>query len=209
MNIDQRLSIVELACEMFASEGLRAVRMDDIAQRAGVSKRTLYEEFADKNELINLAMRHYFKRLDDENREIAMKSPNVVIAMIDIMINITKHSETSWRLQNSLQRFNNDIYEQIFIKRNENHQNFIDALHDAVGQGLLIPEINMELSVRLLHHIGFSIIHNDAKLVLPEGVTPQNAFLELTINFMRGISTQKGIQMIDEYIDEKLKNKKI
>lgn len=42
--------------QMFATQGIKSVRMDDIAQHLGVSKRTLYELFGDKEGLLYLAM---------------------------------------------------------------------------------------------------------------------------------------------------------
>ena len=45
--------IKEKSKELFFSYGLKSVSMDDIAKKAGVSKRTIYEFFEDKNELVN------------------------------------------------------------------------------------------------------------------------------------------------------------
>ena len=50
----QRDYIIDRATQMFVSQGIKSVRMDDIAQSLGVSKRTLYEMFGDKEELIYL-----------------------------------------------------------------------------------------------------------------------------------------------------------
>jgi len=44
--------IVERTMRMFVSHGIRAVRMDDVAQQLGVSKRSLYELFGDKEGLL-------------------------------------------------------------------------------------------------------------------------------------------------------------
>ena len=41
--MDQKERIIEQAMHMFVSQGIKSVRMDDIAQQLGVSKRTLYE----------------------------------------------------------------------------------------------------------------------------------------------------------------------
>ena len=46
--MSQRDYIIDKATEMFVSQGIKSVRMDDIAQSLGVSKRTLYEMFGDK-----------------------------------------------------------------------------------------------------------------------------------------------------------------
>lgn len=57
--MDQKERIVAQAMQMFVSQGIKAVRMDDIAQQLGVSKRTLYELFGDKESLLYLAMEHF------------------------------------------------------------------------------------------------------------------------------------------------------
>ena len=54
--MDQKERIIEQAMHMFVSQGIKSVRMDDIAQQLGVSKRTLYELFGDKEGLLYLAM---------------------------------------------------------------------------------------------------------------------------------------------------------
>lgn len=60
--MDQKERIIEQAMHMFVSQGIKSVRMDDIAQQLGVSKRTLYELFGDKEGLLYLAMDRYFEK---------------------------------------------------------------------------------------------------------------------------------------------------
>ena len=49
---DNKRRIVETASQLFNSRGLRGVTMDDIANTLHISKRTLYETFANKEELL-------------------------------------------------------------------------------------------------------------------------------------------------------------
>ena len=49
---DVRVHIVEVATKMFHHQGLRGVTMDDIAHELTMSKRTLYQIFADKEQLL-------------------------------------------------------------------------------------------------------------------------------------------------------------
>lgn len=56
MTPPQKGRIIDQAMQMFVSQGIKSVRMDDIAQQLGVSKRTLYEMFGDKEGLLYLAM---------------------------------------------------------------------------------------------------------------------------------------------------------
>lgn len=60
--MDQKERIIEQAMHMFVSQGIKSVRMDDIAQQLGVSKRTLYELFGDKEGL--LLVDDYLKRYE-------------------------------------------------------------------------------------------------------------------------------------------------
>jgi AcrR family transcriptional regulator len=47
-----RARITEQAKQAFSAYGIKAVRMDDIAAAEGISKRTLYELYADKEALL-------------------------------------------------------------------------------------------------------------------------------------------------------------
>ena len=48
--------IIRTTQDLITRNGIRAVRVDEIAQRLGISKRTLYEMFADKNDLISACL---------------------------------------------------------------------------------------------------------------------------------------------------------
>src|SRR5262245_56345192 len=63
------LQILEAAAQLFAKHRYHEVRMDDIADQAGVAKGTLYRYFHDKEELyLGLAI-HGLERLYEESRE--------------------------------------------------------------------------------------------------------------------------------------------
>lgn len=51
-----RAEIIHATQELITRNGIRAVRVDEIAQKLGISKRTLYEMFADKNDLVNACL---------------------------------------------------------------------------------------------------------------------------------------------------------
>jgi AcrR family transcriptional regulator len=62
--LETRKRILEIATEQFARYGVRAVTMEDIARQAGVSKKTIYQEFSDKKDLVKEA----FEKILDEDR---------------------------------------------------------------------------------------------------------------------------------------------
>ncbi|HCD88791.1 MAG TPA: TetR/AcrR family transcriptional regulator, partial [Algoriphagus sp.] len=51
--METREKILDVAIEQFSRYGVRNTTMDDIARMMGISKKTLYQEFKDKKELVN------------------------------------------------------------------------------------------------------------------------------------------------------------
>lgn len=62
--METRNRILELAMEQFSRYGVRTVTMEDLARLAGVSKKTIYQEFADKKDLV----REAFEKILEEDR---------------------------------------------------------------------------------------------------------------------------------------------
>ena len=54
--------IIAESTDLFVRYGVKSVRMDDIASRLGVSKRTIYELFGDRESLIQTCVEHFYDR---------------------------------------------------------------------------------------------------------------------------------------------------
>ena len=59
--------IVAQSTNLFVRNGVKSVRMDDIASRLGVSKRTIYELFGDRESLIVECVRHFYASQDEKH----------------------------------------------------------------------------------------------------------------------------------------------
>ena len=88
-----KVKIVEIAGEMFKQHGFKAVKMDVVAQKLCISKRTLYEIFPNKEEIIMEAVKMNFEH-DREMYEKAMRNNNdlmdVIIELLSLHINEAK-----------------------------------------------------------------------------------------------------------------------
>ncbi len=82
---------------MFVSQGIKSVRMDDIAQQLGVSKRTLYELFGDKESLLYLAMEHFFRVQAVERAAASAGARNVLEAMFMVLGGVMDNAEVIQR----------------------------------------------------------------------------------------------------------------
>src|SRR3978361_1963154 len=71
--------------ELFLSAGIKSVTMDDIAKHLGMSKKTIYQFFKDKNELVIALVTKKLKEDEDQMEAIISKSANVIEEMINMM----------------------------------------------------------------------------------------------------------------------------
>ena len=114
----QREYIIERASEMFVANGIKSVRVDDIAHDLGMSKRTLYEMFGDKEELLYLCMLHF---LDKQRKEVNISTKDTTATILEIVLqgflNMMQYSEVNHRIMNNLQRFYPKIFTRIQIGR--------------------------------------------------------------------------------------------
>ena len=65
--LDIRESILEASYGLFHKYGIRSVSMDDIARELTISKKTIYQYFKDKDDLVSTVTK---KQMDMERREI-------------------------------------------------------------------------------------------------------------------------------------------
>ena len=207
MSIIQKDIIAEKAMEMFTKQGIKAVRMDDIARSVGVSKRTIYEIFGDKEELVFQALKLHFGKMVAKHRETIRTSDNILEGLFLVIQDVVVESETNWRIRNSLKRFYPSIDERLEKDDIEQRRAELKSrLEIGVKDGLLVDGVNLDLAIAMLYYIATGIVDGSDRIDLPKNISCVDAFREVVINFLRGISTPKGIEVIDN-IANKFKNK--
>lgn len=208
--MNQKERIVEQAMQMFVSQGIKSVRMDDIAQQLGVSKRTLYELFGDKEGLLYLAMDHYFEQSRLERAAACSEARNVLEAMFMVLGGVMDNAVVIQRLMNNLRKFYPAVYEKMVREGSaKSRRDLQDMLEKGIADGLFVGTINLDLAISVLYYTASALtVRRD--LILPEGMAEREAFVQIISNFFRGISTAKGLQLIDDYLEcyEPAKNRK-
>lgn len=194
----QKERIIEQAMQMFVSQGIRAVRMDDIAQQLGVSKRTLYELFGDKESLLYLAVDCYFEQMRRRRAAASAGARNVLEAMFMVLGCVMDHADHSRRLLESLRKFYPAVYEKALRESTARGRDDLRRmLETGIAQGLFIDTFNLDLAISVLYYTASAISERQG-LLLPEGMSVRDAFVQIISNTFRGLSTPKGMQLIDE-----------
>ncbi|MEO6831158.1 MAG: TetR/AcrR family transcriptional regulator, partial [Chitinophagaceae bacterium] len=82
--MDVLTKILSVATESFRQFGFKTITMDDIARKAGVSKKTLYQHFASKSEVVKAAMVWHQQQLQDYFIDIINNSENAVEGLVRV-----------------------------------------------------------------------------------------------------------------------------
>ncbi|MBS1533132.1 MAG: TetR/AcrR family transcriptional regulator [Bacteroidetes bacterium] len=199
MSNSQTDRILDGSGELFLQAGIKSVTMDDIAKHLGMSKKTIYQFFKDKNELVLGLVKKRLKDDEDEMSEILAKSGNV----IEEMINMMKCSEEIFARANpivihDLQKYHPEAW-KVFqeFKAGVIVRTLEELLSKGIRQGYIRPEIDVKVIARirvLQVEAGF----NAAVFPLSE-FNPWKVQRELMDHFNYGICTMKGYKLLNEY----------
>jgi AcrR family transcriptional regulator len=200
--------ILREAADMFLEEGIKSVRMDDIAMRLGVSKRTLYEMFTDKSDLLEQSLGSYFERKRDEMEARTAGAANV-IEEIFLILDAMKSDERRGVLIGNLKKFYPEIHRRIEEEAHRfSDREFNRLLDRGIQQGLLMPDLNKDLAMVTLTYTMMALFDQKHRLLKHDGISLQMAFEYVVVNFFRGLATHKGIEVIDEIVDNYRKKPK-
>jgi AcrR family transcriptional regulator len=182
--------------------------MDDIAARLGVSKRTLYEMFSDKSDLLEQSLGWYFNRKREEMETRSAGAANV-FEEIFLILEGMKSDERRGVLVGNLKKFYPDIHRRIEEEAHRfSDREFNRLLDRGIQQGLLLPDINKELAMVTLTYTMMALFDQKHRLLKHDGIPLQMAFEYVIVNFFRGLATHKGIETIDAIVDNYNKRNK-
>ena len=189
---------------MFVELGIKSIRMDDIAHTLGISKRTLYEKFTDKEELIYLCMKYL---MDEQLRMVAETTADCddkLEALFNGFKLMLDGGERHNRMMTNLQKFYPAVFDRIRV---EHIRGGVSRLREVILSyidfGLINSNINVDLSITIFYYTATGVFGQRNNIILPEGVTEKGAFMYTIVNFFRGIATEEGVRQIDRLVKEK------
>lgn len=188
--------VIECASSMFESRGVKDVKMDEIAVALSMSKRTIYELFTDKESLLLESMKYH---QEIKNREIKkiLKSTSNVLEVILLM-----YAYSIQELHKTNMKFFLDVKQYpkvVAFINNRNKKELKEAVsffRQGVDQGIFRSDIHFDIFVMILHKQLDSLLH--------EGMNNRFSFFDvyefIMFTFLRGISTRKGQDIIEDFI---------
>ncbi|MBQ4083360.1 MAG: TetR/AcrR family transcriptional regulator [Bacteroidaceae bacterium] len=192
---DLRERIVTTASRLFQAQGVKQVRMDDIARELSISKKTLYELFSDKEELLLEVVKVISMGFHKNIKEIICSSANVLEQIFMLYKRVIEHC----REVNPLFFIDLMRYPQVQAFFEQVHVQHADRIKEwlmmGVKQGLLRDDVNYEVFLR---QDGFQM---DKLLINPEvrNYPAEVIYDSVVLVMLRGLATEKGLEIIKQW----------
>lgn len=192
---DLRERIVMTSSRMFQAQGVKQVRMDDVARELSISKKTLYELFADKEELLLEVVKITSCAFHQNVRRIIGNSGNVLEQIFMLYKWVIEHCREvnplffiELKYYSQVQAF----FQQVHV---QNADRVKEWLQTGVREGLLRDKVNYDVFLR---QDGFQI---DKLLINPEvrKYPPKVIYDSIVLVMLRGLATEKGMEIIKQW----------
>lgn len=199
--------ILDSGFTYFRQYGIRAVTLDEIAMQLGISKKTIYEYFSGKDELVTCVIQKRVERIQDkclEYRKVASNAIEENILVMDYLDGLFRNMNPVILMD--LQKFHPQAF-QIFQKH---MQDFVfhsigENIQRGMREGLYRKDLNVEV---------LSMFRLESSLLCfkPEAF-PKDRFSmdlvqrELLWHYLYGISSPKGYDVLNTYRNQHLDHK--
>ena len=202
-DLDTKVRIRLAAHDLVMKFGIRSVSMDDIATHLGISKKTIYLYYKDKDELVDAIIAAEIERtqhLCEKDKNIADNAVHEIILAMDMIVEIFKTMNPSLL-------FDLNKYHPVAFKKFNEHKNtylfkiMMDNLKAGIKQKLYRPEINVEILSRFRVESVFIPFNQDFHQGIKSSIV--EAEEQLVVHYLFGLVTPKGYEMVVKYLNDR------
>ena len=185
--------------------GIRSITMDEIATSLGISKKTIYQFFTDKDELVYAVIE---QEIGKDMKECATYRDKAMNAIHEVFLAIEDMEEllgyTNPLLLYDLEKYHPRAFQLIKdYKYQFLYTATLDNLRRGTEEGLYRPGINKDVIAKNRMESAFLVFNPD---IFPHSrYSMSEVNLELALFFLYGIVTDKGRQLIDKYTNDRTK----
>ena len=143
--------IMRTANSLFSEEGIREVSIDDICRKLGISKKTFYQYYAQKEDLVaDVVTNNVRKKKDEFDRMVEGKNIVQILKALFSMVNRKKTMVKDKRMVKDIMKY----YPETFTKHAEErgkamHRFFVERFREGMEQGLVRSDMDVD-GVQLL-----------------------------------------------------------
>jgi AcrR family transcriptional regulator len=191
--------ILKGAEELFFKYGIKSITMDDIAKHLAISKKTIYQFYGDKNDMVETLMKEKLKQDECDLSQIQKESENVIVEVFNIM----KHMSAMFASLNpnvfyDLQKYHSKAWALFKDFKNECMFKMVaNSIDKGKKQGLVRADINTSIITKMR-------LEQIENAFNPQAFPPDNykiVDVQITMldHFLHGICTLKGHKLLNKY----------
>lgn len=201
-----RERISSKAHELIMKYGIRSVSMDDIANSLGISKKTIYQFYSDKDELVGAIVEAILRKNQGNCANFLEGSGN---AIDEVWRSKELMRETFMNMNPSvlfdMQKYHPKAFTRFMKHKNDFLYTVIrNNLERGIAEELYRPEINIDILTRFRVESMFMPLDPDFFSKLKHSILEVEE--QLMEHFLFGIATLKGHKLILKYKQESEKN---
>ncbi len=187
-----RERVLKHAFLAFVQRGVKSVRMDDLSSELGMSKRTLYEMFTDKEHLLLECLRYNDQQSKKEIADLTADSDNplkVYVKVLNKRLEELQQVNIAFISESKHYPIVQEFIRQGHNKREENLLHFTQACIEA---GVFRTDVEYRLLVKLFDMMANSIMEQELYKLYPM----QTIVKTLNTTFLTGLCTPKGLEIL-------------
>ena len=196
--------IQKAAHDLVMQYGIRSVSMDDIASNLGMSKKTIYLYYKDKDELIDSVVEeviHSNQCQCNNDRDNADNAVHEIFQVMEMMTEMFKTMNPS--ILFDMQKYHPVAYQRFQKHRNEYLYNVCrQNLERGIEEGLYRPEVNVEIMARYRVETMLTSFNPEFQRNVKLGLIEIEK--EIIIHYLFGLVSSKGYKLVLKYMEKKL-----
>ncbi len=204
--MESKEQIIQTAEGLFMSYGIRSVTMDDISRKIAISKKTIYQFYRDKDEIVCLVTKRVLRKERDKMMSIKAESEDAIHEIFMVSQYLRKHTqEVNPSILFDLQKYHPNAW-KIYLDFKENV--FIDAMKATLHRGITEGYFRSDIDIDILAQLRIMEI----QMAGDNDIYPQDKFdfrkviIQLFEHFMQGVLTAEGRNKLIEYSEKVERN---
>lgn len=190
--------ILQIATALFHQHGIKQVKMDDIANDLRISKRTLYEVYENKEDLLFEVLQQHDSAERQQLLEFDKPGTNVINIILEIYrVRTAEFITVNPLFFEDLQKYPN-LLTYVRKLHDDKEAEIVAFIERGKNEGLFLENVNYGI-VRELTFASEQFVMNNF-LFKRYDITELSRIMIML--FVRGICTEKGIKLLDQYFSE-------
>jgi len=197
---------VAKVCDLFKTYGIKSITMDDVSRELGISKKTLYQHFKDKSELVVIVLQREFDQKAEEFNNAMENKPNAieeVFGYFSVQMELLVNQKPNFIYD--LKKYYPLIYQRFTKQKNDRMMDkVLNNLIRGKKEGLYRKDLNEEIITKM-HIARIESLMSSGIFSMEELMSPL-FFLEAFKYHLYGIVSEKGRDILNKQIDQIIAN---